>query len=77
MTIAVFPATAEQQEAARTGIRQGFVKNAVGIWMTLAFSISYFVLVSELIYEKESKLRESMKVKIISLRKLKKDGWIA
>jgi hypothetical protein len=62
MSISQFPATSEQQEESRKSIREGFINNAAGIWMTLAFSVSYFVLVSELIHEKECKLRESMKV---------------
>jgi hypothetical protein len=56
--------------------RNSFLKYSCGMWMTLVFSFTFFVLIADLVTEKETKIRESMKVQnwdsnaVTSL-----DGW--
>lgn len=65
LNITAYPALPEEIAAMKIGVRNGFLKNGSGVWMTLAFAITYFILISELVEEKETKIREAMKVKAI------------
>ena len=62
LNMSTYPALPEEQEQARRETRNIFLYNAAGVWMTLVFAVTYFSLISDLIYEKETKIREAMKV---------------
>ena len=57
-----FPAPDQAKEAVEGDIRNIIVGNIAGLWLTLALLPPFYVLLAELVYEKETKLREAMKV---------------
>ena len=61
--MSAYPALPQEIALQKVNAKQTFLKNVSGVWMTLAFIITYFVLISELIDEKETKIREAMKVR--------------
>ena len=65
LSTTIYPATSEEIELAKASARNSILKYISGVFITLAFSVTYVVLISDLVTEKETKIREAMKVLIL------------